>query len=119
MSIEPVLGRYIESKRETLDRDIIVGMQVVQQPLSKPLEVIASNCGLNGPTVVDKVRENIKDKPTFGFNADTEEYCDMLQTGIIDAANSTKTSIENAASVVSTIIMTECVSVIFDNEEEK
>lgn len=119
MSIEPVLGRYIESKRETLDRDIIVGMQVVQQALSKPLEVIASNCGLNGPTVVDKVRENIKDKPTFGFNADTEEYCDMLQTGIIDAANSTKTSLENAASVVSTIIMTECVSVIFDNEEEK
>lgn len=117
MSCYYPLQEYISSLKELLPSDDILGMQVVLNALSKPVEVIADNTGWNGKTVVDKVKESILYNPVFGFNADTEEYGDMIGMGIVDAVNSTRASLENAASVVSTVIMTECVSVIVEEDK--
>lgn len=119
MIIEGRLDKYIQSLYNTINADEVLGMRVVCNALSKPLSVLAENTGLNGETVVDKVRENIKTKPTFGFNAETETYGDQFESGIIDATNSMKTALENAVSVVSTVIMTETISCILEDTESK
>ena len=117
---EARLGKEEMNKEwKSLNSDVSLGMGVVCNALSKPLCVLAENTGLNGETVVDKVAEGVKTNPAFGFNADTEEYGDLIKSGVIDAANSMKTAIENAVSVVSTVIMTETISCIIEDEEKK
>ena len=98
--------------------DIIFGIDVVYKALTKPLEVIAENTGLNGKTVVDNVLKSYT--TTYGFDAEKETYVeDMIGAGIIDAALSSIASIENATSVVSTVIMTECLSVLVLEDFDK
>lgn len=113
-----VLKNLINESKDKLTQDELLGVQVVLNALKQPLTVLAENTGYNGQTVVDKVSEKIAEHPTFGFNADTEEYVDMIQSGIFDAANSMKTAVENAVSVVSTVIMTETISCIIDEDKK-
>jgi chaperonin GroEL len=75
--------------------------------LEAPLRQIAQNAGVDGAVVAGKVRES-KDK-NFGFNAQTEEYGDMFKFGVIDPAKVTRTALEDAASVASLLITTECM----------
>lgn len=119
LSIEPLLNKAINEAVKEIQVDEAIGMRVVLHALSKPLKVLAENTGLNGETVVDKVRAGIEKVPTYGFDADTEQYVEMIGAGILDAANSMKTAIENAVSVVSTVIMTETISCIIEDEEKK
>lgn len=119
MYIKQKLEEEMNKEWKSLNSDVSLGMGVVCNALSKPLCVLAENTGLNGETVVDKVAEGVKTNPAFGFNADTEEYGDLIKSGVIDAANSMKTAIENAVSVVSTVIMTETISCIIEDEEKK
>ena len=83
-----------------------VGIDIVRRALEEPLRTIASNAGLEGSVVVDKVRSG---QGSFGFNAATEEYGDMLQAGVIDPTKVVRSALQNAASVAGLLITTEAM----------
>ena len=83
------------------------GIAIVRRALESPLRQIAENAGVDGAVVAGKVRES--DDPTFGFNAQTEEYGDMFKFGVIDPAKVVRTALEDAASVASLLITTEAM----------
>jgi chaperonin GroEL len=91
------------------------GISIVRRALEAPLRQIAENAGVDGAVVAGKIRES-SDK-NFGFNAQTEEYGDMFKFGVIDPAKVTRTALEDAASVASLLITTECM--IADRPEPK
>jgi chaperonin GroEL len=91
------------------------GIHIVRKALEAPLRQIAQNAGVDGSVVAGKVRES-SDK-SFGFNAQTEEYGDMFKFGVIDPAKVVRTALEDAASVASLLITTECM--IADRPEPK
>jgi chaperonin GroEL len=83
------------------------GIAIVRRALEAPLRQIAENAGVDGAVVAGKVRES--DDKTFGFNAQTEEYGDMFQFGVIDPAKVVRTALEDAASVAGLLITTEAM----------
>ena len=92
---------------DTVDGDEKTGVKIVLKALEAPLWQIATNAGLEGAVVVDKVKNSgVKG---FGFDAYNEEYVDMVKAGIIDPAKVTRSALQNAASVASTVLTTEAV----------
>ena len=85
------------------------GVAIVRRALQAPIRQIAENAGVEGSIVVSKVLEN--DSPTFGFNAQTEEYVDMVKAGVIDPAKVVRTALQDAASVAGLMITTEAAIV--------
>ncbi|MCC6864362.1 MAG: chaperonin GroEL [Rhodobacteraceae bacterium] len=83
------------------------GINIVRRALEAPLRQIAQNAGVDGSVVAGKVRES--SNKSFGFNAQTEEYGDMFKFGVIDPAKVGRTALEDAASVASLLITTECM----------
>ncbi|GBD33446.1 MAG: 60 kDa chaperonin [Gemmatimonadales bacterium] len=98
------------------DPDEQVGIDIVRRALEEPLRIIAQNAGFEGSIVVEKVR-SAKEK-NFGFNAQTGEYEDLVQAGVIDPTKVTRTALQNAASVAGLLLTTECV-VVEKKEPEK
>ena len=94
-------------KCENDDQD--AGVAIVRRALQAPIRQIAENAGVEGSIVVGKVLENAS--PTFGFNAQTEEYVDLIQAGIIDPAKVVRTALQDAASVAGLLITTEAAIV--------
>ena len=82
------------------------GVQLVLRALEAPLRQIASNAGVEGAIVADKV---LNGKGSFGFNAAIDEYCDLLEAGIIDPTKVTRSAIQNAASVAGLMLTTEAM----------
>ena len=91
-------------KGENEDED--TGIQIVRRALEEPLRQIVANAGMEGSVVVNKVKELQGD---FGFNARTEVYEDLHASGVIDPTKVARVAIENAASIASMILTTECV----------
>jgi chaperonin GroEL len=85
------------------------GVAIVRRALQAPIRQIAENAGVEGSIVVGKILEN--SSPTFGFNAQTEEYVDLIQAGIIDPAKVVRTALQDAASVAGLLITTEAAIV--------
>ena len=85
------------------------GVAIVRRALQAPIRQIAENSGVEGSIVVGKVLENTS--PTFGFNAQTEEYVDMVKAGVIDPAKVVRTALQDAASVAGLLITTEAAIV--------
>jgi len=85
------------------------GVAIVRRALQAPIRQIAENAGVEGSIVVGKVLEN--SSPTFGFNAQTEEYVDMVKAGVIDPAKVVRTALQDAASVAGLMITTEAAIV--------
>ena len=85
------------------------GVAIIRRALQAPIRQIAENAGVEGSIVVGKVLESTS--PTFGFNAQTEEYVDMVQAGVIDPAKVVRTALQDAASVSSLLITTEAAIV--------
>ena len=83
------------------------GINIVIRALEEPLRQIAINAGLEGSVVVNKVREGAKG---MGLNAETEEYVDMVKSGLIDPAKVTRSALQNAASIASLILTTEVLA---------
>jgi chaperonin GroEL len=81
------------------------GIAIVRRALQAPIRQIAENAGVEGSIVVSKVLENAS--ATFGFNAQTEEYVDLIKAGVIDPAKVVRTALQNAASVSGLLITTE------------
>jgi len=92
-------------KGENSDQD--AGIKIVQRAIQAPLRQIAGNAGVDGSVVVGKVIEN--DSPTFGFDAQAEEYVDMLKAGVIDPTKVVRIALENAASIAGLLITTEAM----------
>ena len=83
------------------------GIKIVRHAIQAPLRQIAGNAGVDGSVVVGKVIEN--DSPSFGFDAQAEEYCDMLKSGVIDPTKVVRIALENAASIAGLLITTEAM----------
>jgi chaperonin GroEL len=94
----------LEKVRGTSDEKI--GIEIVRRALEEPIRQIAENAGVDGPIVVQKVREGSN---AFGFNAETEEYEDLLSAGIIDPTKVTRIALQNAASIAGLMVTTECM----------
>lgn len=93
--------------------DEATGVQIVSRAVEAPLRTIVENAGLEGSVVVAKVAEG---KDSFGYNAKTDEYVDMLKAGIIDPKKVTRVALENAASVSGMILTTECALIEIKEE---
>ena len=96
------------AKLTTDNPDVKAGINIVLRALEAPIRQIAENSGVEGSTVVGKINDNTK-SDTFGFNAQTEEYVDMLQAGIVDPAKVVRTALQNAASVAGLLVTTEAM----------
>src|ERR1700732_533095 len=96
--------------------DEATGVNVVKRALEEPLRQIAYNAGLEGAVVIGKVRES-KDE-NYGFNAESEEYGDMVKMGVIDPAKVTRLALQNAASIAGLMLTTEAL-VAYIREDEK
>ena len=92
-----------------------IGVEVVRRALEEPLRQIAQNAGLEGAIVVGKVREN--SEPSFGFNAQTETYEDLVKAGVIDPAKVTRFALQNAGSIAGLMLTTEAL--VAEIPEEK
>lgn len=89
------------------------GIDIIKRSIEEPLRQITRNAGLEGAVIVQKVKEG---KADFGFNARTEVFENLYKAGVIDPTKVTRTAIENAASIASMLLTTECV--VVDKPEE-
>ena len=105
----------VEAVVAALDGDEKTGAQIVAKALTAPMKQIAENAGLDGAVIISKIRES--GKVGYGFDAYNETYCDMLECGIVDPAKVTRSALQNAASIASTVLTTEAV--VSDKKEEK
>ena len=109
------LIRAIESldKLKGENDDELTGIQIVKRAAEEPLRQIIANAGGEGAIIVQKVKEG---KDDFGYNARTEVYEKLYKAGVIDPTKVTRIAVENAASIASMLLTTECV--IVDQPEE-
>ena len=101
-------------KKLKLSGDEATGAAIVERAVEEPLRQLAANGGYEGSVVVERVKE---DKGNMGFNVATGEYVDMIKAGILDPAKVTRSALQNASSVASLLLTTECL--ITDIKEEK
>ena len=106
-------AKVVEKMTEGLEGDEKTGAKIILKALEAPLFHIAANAGLEGSVIINKVREQ---EPGIGFDAYKEEYVDMVKTGILDPAKVTRSALQNATSVASTLLTTE--SVVANIKEE-
>ena len=110
---------YVHAAKEVakmaadLEGDEKTGVKIILKALEAPLHTIAENAGLDGSVIINKVRES---EPGIGFDAYKEEYVDMVKAGILDPAKVTRSALQNATSVASTLLTTE--SVVANIKEE-
>ena len=103
-------------KKLNLEGDEALGAQIIGKVLDLPLRTIAENAGLDGGVVVNRVRQ-LK-KATEGFNADTGNYEDLVEAGVIDPAKVVRTALQNAASVAGLLLTTDSLITEIPTEEE-
>ena len=108
------LRTLVALEKMDLEGDEQVGVRIVKKALEEPLKMIANNAGVEGSIVVEKVKEK---KGAYGFNAQTEQYEDMIAAGVIDPTKVTRFALQNAASVASLMLTTQCM--VADKPEKK
>jgi chaperonin GroEL len=91
----------------TLEGDEAIGRDILRRALEEPLRQIVNNSGYEGAVVLEKVRRS--NEANFGFNAETEEYEDLVAAGVIDPTKVTRTALQNAASIAALLLTTEAV----------
>ncbi len=97
----------VKAYAETLDNDEKTGAKIVVKALEAPVRQIAYNAGVDGGVVVNTiVKSNVKN---YGYDAAKDEYCDMMQSGILDPTKVTRSALQNAASVAATLLTTEAL----------
>ena len=108
----PKLQKFVE----TLEGDEKTGAKIIAKALEEPIRQIAINAGLDGGVILNKVVENTD--PNYGFDALKNEYVDMIQAGIIDPTKVTRSALQNASSVASTLLTTEAVVAELPEEDK-
>ena len=99
-------AKEVAKLAEQLEGDEKTGVKIILKALEAPLYHITANAGLEGAVIINKVREQ---EPGIGFDAYKEEYVDMVKAGILDPAKVTRSALQNATSVASTLLTTESV----------
>ena len=99
-----VINKVKEATKD-LSGDYKTGANIVIKALEAPIRQIAENCGVDGGVVINNIMH--AGSVTYGYNALTDEYCDMLEAGIIDPTKVTRSALQNASSVASTLLTTE------------
>ncbi len=102
-------------KSMKLDNDMQIGVEIVRRSLEEPIRQIVNNAGLEGSVIVEKVKHS--KETNYGFDADKEDYVDMIKAGIIDPTKVTRYALQNAASVAALMLTTSVM--ITDIPEEK
>ena len=97
----------VEKLMAEAEGDEKTGMQIIARALTAPVKQIAANAGIDGSVVLEKIRES--GKTGYGFDAYNEVYCDMIPSGIVDPTKETRSALENAASIASTLLTTEAL----------
>ena len=105
--------KVLQELVDTLEGDEKTGAQIIMKALEAPLFHIAANAGLEGSVIINKVKES---EVGIGFDAYKEEYVDMVKAGILDPAKVTRSALQNATSVASTLLTTESVVSIIQEE---
>ena len=100
-------GVDLEVKIKSIDARTPAGIKVVSKALEAPTRQIAENSGVEGSIVVGKIMEHKSE--TYGFDAQSEDYVDMLDKGIIDPAKVVRAALQDAASVASLLVTTEAM----------
>ena len=100
-------ARGAVAKLSSDNADVAAGIKIVLKALEAPLRQIVDNAGIEGSIVINKINEN--KSQTFGFNAQTEQYVDMIEAGIVDPAKVVRTALQDAASVAGLLITTEAM----------
>jgi chaperonin GroEL len=118
--IVPGGGVALLRAQSALDRirgteDEKIGVEIVRRALEEPIRIIARNAGAEASIVVAKVRAS-KER-SFGYNAATDTYEDLVKAGVIDPTKVTRTALQNAASIAGLLLTTECV--VVEKKEEK
>ena len=103
LNILPEIAKLAES----LDGDEKTGANIVLKALEAPVRQISDNAGFEGSVIINEIRK--ANKPGFGFDAYTEKYVDMIEAGIVDPTKVTRSALQNAASISSTILTTEAL----------
>ncbi len=104
----------VQALLSTVEGDEKTGVTLVMKALEAPMRQIADNAGLDGAIIIDKIKNS--GKTGYGFDAYNEIYCDMVSVGIVDPTKVTRSALQNAASVASTVLTTEAV--VADKKEE-
>ena len=99
-----------------LSGDEKTGAMIVLSAIEAPIRQIAKNSGVDGGVVINKIYENI-DKAAYGFDALNNDYCDMIERGIIDPTKVTRSALQNAASVAATMLTTEALVVEIEDKK--
>ncbi len=97
----------VEALINEVEGDEKTGVQIIARALTAPVKQIAANAGIDGSVVLEKIRES--GKIGYGFDAYNEVYCDMIPAGIVDPTKVTRSALENAASIASTLLTTEAL----------
>jgi len=108
-------AQAVLEKMKGVDADEQTGISIVKKSLEGPIRQIIENAGIEASIIVDKIK-NSKDN-TYGYNADSDEYVDMIKAGIVDPAKVTRTALQNAASIAGLILTTEAL--VTDIPEKK
>ncbi len=95
----------VEKLYAETEGDEKTGVQIIARALTAPMKQIAANAGIDGSVVLEKIRES--GKMGYGFDAYNEVYCEMIPSGIVDPTKVTRSALENAASIASTLLTTE------------
>ncbi len=103
LNILPEIAKLADS----LDGDEKTGANIVLKALEAPVRQISDNAGFEGSVIINEIRK--ANKPGFGFDAYTEQYVDMIEAGIVDPTKVTRSALQNAASISSTILTTEAL----------
>ena len=111
------LLRAVKSLEElNFEGDEKIGIDILKKALESPIRWIASNAGVDGSVVIEKVKDK---EGTFGFNAQTGKYEDLMKTGVVDPTKVVRSAIEHAASAAAILLTTECVVAEKPEEKEK
>ena len=105
----------VEKVVASLEGDERTGAMIVMRALTAPMKQIADNAGLDGAVIISKIRDAAK--VGYGFDAQSEVFCDMIEAGIVDPVKVTRSALQNAASIAATVLTTE--SVVYDKKEDK
>jgi len=105
--------KALESLKD-LNQDEMVGANIVRRALEEPIRQISNNAGVEGSIVVDKVK---KEADSFGYNAETDTYEDLIKSGVIDPTKVARTALENAASISALLLTTQAL--ISDKPEDE
>ena len=108
-----------EDLAEKLKGDERIGAEIVARALLKPIRTIAENCGKDGAVIADEVLTRGEKNPNTGYDANADDYVDMLKAGILDPLRVTRSALQNAASIAGLMLTTEVMVTKIDEDDKK